>query len=288
MEIKEVLLSEIKPDPNQPRKIVDNKSVENLAKSLKTEGLIHPIEIDTNNTIVVGEMRYRAAKSLGWETIRASINTNPLPAYERLRRQMAENLQQSGSKGGGQPMNSVDTAKAWAQLYFLKTGEKYVGATHFNTGRSVEGPLSQIADEVGVDKHTVWEYLQLLDEPKQVIDDLLAGRKRSYYTEANKVSKERQEPIKQAIIENKITNSKDIRKLAALEKSQPERAEIVFQQMIKKHSQEANQIMRKAIDLSLVLGKVNPDEFSEQDKAVVYGQLQSTVGAVGSFMGRMK
>lgn len=90
-----------------------------------------------------------------------------LHSYERLRRQMTENLQQSGAKGGGQAMSTIDTARAWVRLYELKTGENYVAATQFSLGgRGLEGPFLQIAEEVGVDKHTVWEYLRLLTEVK--------------------------------------------------------------------------------------------------------------------------
>lgn len=48
---------------------------------------------------------------------------------------MAENLQQSGAKGGGQSMNSIDTAKAWIRLYKLKFGVDYPpgGLSHKET-----------------------------------------------------------------------------------------------------------------------------------------------------------
>src|SRR3990172_10160593 len=200
-------LEKIIPDPNQPRKIIDERSVKNLARSLKTEGLIHPIEVDKDYMIIEGEMRNRAATLLGWTEIEANIYPRELTAYERLRRQMSENLQESGAKGGGQPMNAIDTANGWARLYELKFGKDY------RPGRlsheQVYGEIKPIIEEVGVDYDTVWQHLSLLAKPSYIIESMVKpveefGNKpipRTFYREADRATEEWQEPLEKAISE---------------------------------------------------------------------------------------
>src|SRR3990167_6965881 len=245
---QQVPLDEVKPDPNQPRKAFDEKSITNLAKSLAVEGLIHPIEVDSAYMIIVGEMRYRAAKLLKWQEITAIVNNDAIPPYERLRRQMAENLQQSGAKGGGQAMNTIDTARAWARLYKLKTGKGYVAATQSYNIDGMPGPLLEIAHEVGVDKHTVWAYLKLLTEPKYVIDDLLKGRSRTYYEDARKAPIEVREQIKKKISKGQYNTRDEIRQETALLKSEPDLAVAELQRNKAKEGPKINRILNKIVE----------------------------------------
>ena len=58
-----ILLSKIKPNPNQPRKNFEDKSLKQLAQSIKEKGLISPItvrKLDNKYIIVAGERRFRA------------------------------------------------------------------------------------------------------------------------------------------------------------------------------------------------------------------------------------
>ena len=62
-----ILLSKIKPNPNQPRKNFDDKALKQLAQSIGEKGLISPITVRKSNSkyiIVAGERRYRAHKLL--------------------------------------------------------------------------------------------------------------------------------------------------------------------------------------------------------------------------------
>lgn len=286
MEIREILLDQVKLDPNQPRKIVDNGSVANLAKSLKVEGLIHPIEVDANYVVIVGEIRVRAARSLGWKTIRASINDRSLLPYERLRRQMAENLQQSGTKGGGHPMNPVDTAKALRLLYKLKTGKDSPAGEL--SREETYGKFKEIIEEVGISKTTVWEYLTILDQPKYVLEDIERGRPRTLYREADRVSERYREPIKKAISEGKIENRDDIRRFKDIERIKPTKAEIEFLRITQQQSEDANRILSLAVELGFALTNAEPEKFSPQDKKMVHLQLNSTTGAIRNFIGKLK
>jgi len=71
-EIMEIPLSQIKPDPLQPRKVFDEDELAELAKSIENNGLLQPISVMPNGTgyiIIAGERRYRAHQLLDRETI---------------------------------------------------------------------------------------------------------------------------------------------------------------------------------------------------------------------------
>ena len=77
MDIISIPLSKLRPDPNQPRKRFDTKSLAEIADSLSRVGLLNPIIVTMRGSgayqIVAGERRYRAAKKLGWKNIDAII-----------------------------------------------------------------------------------------------------------------------------------------------------------------------------------------------------------------------
>ena len=68
MTIENIQISKIRPDKDQPRKYIDPEAVEGLAESYKNQGLINPIEVDKDNVIITGELRYQAAKKAGLKT----------------------------------------------------------------------------------------------------------------------------------------------------------------------------------------------------------------------------
>lgn len=69
-ELVEIALTQIEPNPSQPRVLFDEAEIENLANSISTTGLIQPITVrpalETNKYhIVAGERRFRAVQNLG-------------------------------------------------------------------------------------------------------------------------------------------------------------------------------------------------------------------------------
>ena len=281
--IQQVDMSSIKVDPNQPRKVVNEASVAHLAQSLSVEGLIHPVEVDESHMLIVGEMRYRAAKSLGWKFIYAHVRSTPLSPYERLRRQMAENLQQSGSKGGGQPMNPVDTAKAWARLYEVKTGKDYSAAQA--SFKETYGVFTLIGKEVGVSYHTIYQELKLLLEKKTIIEDLMAGRPRTYYTEANKAPKEMRDTIKKNIAKGKYINRDQIEETIHLAKQIPDLARMNMERNFTKESQGVNRILSSIINLSLALVSIKLKDINEFEQNMVRQQLEWIQEKIISYLG---
>lgn len=72
--ISEIPVSQIEPNPFQPRKEFDEEALSELASSIKTLGLIQPITVrrinPTKFQIISGERRYRACRMAGVEKSR--------------------------------------------------------------------------------------------------------------------------------------------------------------------------------------------------------------------------
>ena len=109
--IRELPLSDIYPNPDQPRKIFDEGALNDLANSIREHGVISPIVVnmdpDGRYMIIAGERRYRAAKVAGLETIPAVIKEYS----EREIREVSliENLQR-------EDLNPIEAADAMKQL----------------------------------------------------------------------------------------------------------------------------------------------------------------------------
>ncbi len=91
----EVLLSNVFPNPNQPRKAFDENSLNDLAKSIKEHGVISPLIVnkaaDGTYMIIAGERRYRAAQRAGLERI--PVIVRELDEREIQEISLIENLQ---------------------------------------------------------------------------------------------------------------------------------------------------------------------------------------------------
>lgn len=77
-QVQELEISQIKPNPYQPRKHFDSIQLEELAKSIKEYGVIQPIivrQVDKGYELVAGERRLRASQSLGLQHIPAIIRS---------------------------------------------------------------------------------------------------------------------------------------------------------------------------------------------------------------------
>lgn len=108
--LEELNLSDIEPDPDQPRRTIDDKELASLSESIQAMGVIQPIVVIKNGRkyqIVAGERRWRAAKLAGLEKIPAVVRT--MTAQNRLEASLIENVQR-------EDLNAIETATAYAKL----------------------------------------------------------------------------------------------------------------------------------------------------------------------------
>lgn len=109
-DLREIKLSEIVPDPDQPRRNFDEEALQEMAQSVAEHGVIQPIIVtpfDGKYKIVAGERRYRGATRAGLETIPALVRT--LSDQHKLELSLIENLQR-------RDLNVLETATAYLKL----------------------------------------------------------------------------------------------------------------------------------------------------------------------------
>lgn len=109
-ELRNIKLSQIVPDPDQPRRSFDPAGLEELAKSIGHHGVLQPIVVvpaGKGYMIVAGERRYRAALIAGLDRIPALVRT--LSGQHKLELSLIENLQR-------EDLNVIETATAYQKL----------------------------------------------------------------------------------------------------------------------------------------------------------------------------
>ena len=144
--INEVPLSQIVPNPDQPRREFDETALSELATSIGTIGLIQPISLrmmpEGNYQIIAGERRFRAAKLAGLTQIPAYIKTAEDDLVMELG--LIENIQR-------EDLNAIEIALAFQKLLeiYQLTQEK-------------------LSDRLGKKRATIANYLRLLKLPAEI------------------------------------------------------------------------------------------------------------------------
>jgi ParB family chromosome partitioning protein len=144
--ISEIELSQIKPNPDQPRREFDPEALEELASSIRSIGIIQPITLrdsaDGTYQIIAGERRYRASLLAGKTTIPAYIRTAEDDSVVEMA--LIENIQR-------EDLNPIEIALAYQKLI-----EQY-GLTQ-----------EQLSERVGKNRATIANHLRLLRLPAEI------------------------------------------------------------------------------------------------------------------------
>ncbi len=115
-----IKINEVEPNRNQPRKVFDEDTIEELADSIKQYGIIQPLivrKMDNYYEIIAGERRWRAAKKAGLKEVPVIIKS--YDDNDILKISLIENIQREN-------LNPIEEAKAYQQLkseYGLKQDE---------------------------------------------------------------------------------------------------------------------------------------------------------------------
>jgi ParB family chromosome partitioning protein len=143
------------PSDQQPRLIIEDAKLDELAQSIKANGIIQPILVRRTGAayrIIAGERRWRAAQRAGLLKVPVIIRDMPEGSERQLLElALVENLQREN-------LNPVDEALAYQRLV------DEFGLTQ-----------DQIAAAVGKDRTSVANYLRLLRLPEEVRGDLASG-----------------------------------------------------------------------------------------------------------------
>ena len=152
-QLKELKISDISPDPEQPRRHFNKEKLEELASSIKIHGVLQPIVVVQKNSkflIVAGERRYRASKIAGLERVPAVVRE--LSDQNRLELSLIENIQRDN-------LNVLEMAEA-----YLKLREQF-NLTAKEIGERVGGRSES----------AVLNTLRLLKLPQLVKDYIISG-----------------------------------------------------------------------------------------------------------------
>jgi ParB family chromosome partitioning protein len=152
----EIDVDRLAPSDFQPRTMMDAARLDELAASIKANGVIQPIvvrKIGDGYRIIAGERRWRAARKAGLTRVPVVVKevTGPDAQGRLLQMALIENIQR-------EDLNAIEEAKAYRRL-------------------SDEFSLTQdaIAAAVGKDRATIANTLRLLKLPAELQNDLSAG-----------------------------------------------------------------------------------------------------------------
>lgn len=109
-ELRHIKLTEVVPDPDQPRRTFDEAALDEMAASIREHGILQPIVVTPYRgkyQIVAGERRFRASERAGLEKIPALVRT--LSNQHKLELSLIENLQR-------RDLNVLETATAYLKL----------------------------------------------------------------------------------------------------------------------------------------------------------------------------
>ncbi|MGM0651611.1 MAG: nucleoid occlusion protein [Bacillota bacterium] len=143
-------LAKISPNPFQPRKVISEEKVTELAQSIKANGLIQPVVVRRSGNgyqLVVGERRYLACRKLGWEKISAAVKA--LSDNDMATIALIENLQRE-------------------DLSFVDEANEYV-----NLMQKLNITQEELARKLGKTQSTVANKIRLLKLSKPVQEQLI-------------------------------------------------------------------------------------------------------------------
>ncbi|MGN6379515.1 MAG: ParB/RepB/Spo0J family partition protein [Gaiellales bacterium] len=145
-------LSQIRPNPKQPRRDFDEEAIGRLAESITAEGVVQPIlvrEVEPGYEIVAGERRWRAARQAGLRTIPAVVRQTD--ERESLILALAENVAR-------EDLNPLEQARAFAVL-----------------ADELDLTQTEIARRLGKSRAAVANTLRLLELPDEVLEMVARG-----------------------------------------------------------------------------------------------------------------
>jgi ParB family chromosome partitioning protein len=137
----------LRPNKFQPRTQMDDGRIEELARSIRSNGVIQPIVVrksDNGYEIVAGERRWRASQRAG--LLKVPVVVRDIPDDRLLAAALIENIQR-------EDLNPIEEAHAYRRL------SDEFGLTQ-----------EQIAESVGKDRSSVANYVRLLRLPPEVRD----------------------------------------------------------------------------------------------------------------------
>ena len=152
-EFKIVQIKDIQKNPYQPRKEFSEEKIQELAQSIKENGLIQPIIVRKSPVlgyeILAGERRYRASIAAGLSEV--PVIVKQISDQDMMLHSIIENIQREN-------LNPIEEAKAYQSLI-----DK--GFTH-----------TEIAEKMGKSRPYITNLVRLLGLPKHILTEVESGK----------------------------------------------------------------------------------------------------------------
>jgi len=151
--LRQISIEAISPNPYQPRTVWDQQELEDLAESIRANGVIQPIIVRPAGTgfeLIAGERRFRAARLASLTVIPALVRS--ASDEQLLELSLVENIHRSD-------LNPIERGKAYQN--YLST---------FSLTQT------EAAERLGENRSVIANYLRLLDLPDEIKQILVSGR----------------------------------------------------------------------------------------------------------------
>ena len=237
-----ISITDIQKNPYQPRKEFDGEKLDELAQSIKENGVIQPIIVRQSPVIgyeiLAGERRYRASLLAGLRSIPAVVKQ--LSDQEMMVQSIIENLQREN-------LNPIEEARAYESLV-----EK--GFTH-----------AEIADKMGKSRPYISNSIRLLSLPEQILSEVENGKlSQAHARSLVGLNKEQQDYFFQRIIDENIS----VRKLEALLTEKKQKKQQKNDHFIQNEEEQLKKLL--GLDVEIKLSKKDSGKiiisFSNQEE----------------------
>ena len=149
----QLAIDRIAPSPFQPRRAFDEDKIEELALSIRNQGIIQPLVVrrkEDRYELIAGERRWRAAMRAGLTEVPVVIRE--ASDHEALQLALVENLQR-------EDLNAIEEASGYRRLQ-----------------EEFSWSQEEMADKVGKSRPAIANALRLLSLPKEVQNELASGK----------------------------------------------------------------------------------------------------------------
>ncbi|HDJ3994411.1 TPA: ParB/RepB/Spo0J family partition protein [Staphylococcus aureus] len=262
-QIKQIDISDIKPNPYQPRKTFDENHLNDLADSIKQYGILQPIVLRKTVQgyyIVVGERRFRASKIAGLKYVSAIIKD--LTDEDMMELAVIENLQR-------EDLNAIEEAESYQRLMTdLKITQQ------------------EVAKRLSKSRPYIANMLRLLHLPKKIADMVKDGRLTSAHGRTLLAIKDEQQMFRLAkrvvkekwsvrYLENHVNELKNVSS-----KSETDKVDITKPKFIKQQERQLREQYGTKVDISIKksVGKISFEFDSQEDFVRIIEQLNRRYG----------
>jgi len=237
-----ISITDIQKNPYQPRKEFDREKLDELAQSIKENGVIQPIIVRQSPVIgyeiLAGERRYRASLLAGLHSIPAVVKQ--LSDQEMMVQAIIENLQREN-------LNPIEEARAYESLV-----EK--GFTH-----------AEIADKMGKSRPYISNSIRLLSLPEPILSEVENGKlSQAHARSLVGLNREQQDYFFQQIIEEDIS----VRKLESLLTDKKQKKQQKTDHFIQNEEEQLKKLL--GLDVEIKLSKKDSGKiiisFSNQEE----------------------